>query len=298
VTQASGDLRRAPLIERIVELKLGEAATVLAPKLGEVCSLAFCLELMAQTAALVSPHHRLVRLRHGNFQTLPDPSAAPITVKARRVGAELEFKLETPHVPVAAALLEMADTPRDAPTMPLAEEWTLDRRGRSANGASLYSASELARASGRTRIVQWASQRGLGQLVGGLGSRGPQLGVQSPVTPMASSPGVVEGLTHLTEWQWYALAGEGGQVHSVDRIEWYRIPRPDEPLVATIACRGSVAGSPSFDAIAFGADHKPALEIHGLRLLTSRLANDRLVPRVEWQSFIRLLDAQEHPAPQ
>ena len=83
MTQASGDLRRSPLIERIVELKLGEAATVLAPKPGEVCPFSFCLELMAQTASLVSPHHRLVRLRLGDFQTHPDASTT-LTARARR----------------------------------------------------------------------------------------------------------------------------------------------------------------------------------------------------------------------
>ncbi len=280
---------RTPLIQRVVELKLGELAVLEAAPPIERGSFAFCLELMAQAAALISPHHRLVRLREGAFHRSVDSA---VTIRATRLGTELQISLET-TLPVARALVEMADAPRDAPTLPVAEEWGVDRRGRAHNGASLYASVELASAPPLPRIVQWASHRGLGQLVGGLGPRRQQLGIATPASPFASSPGVIEGLTHLAQWQWYALAGEAGHVEGVDAIEWYRIPRADEPLVATVACRGSRAGSPSFDALAYGADHKPALVLRGLRLKPTRLANDLMVPRVDWQSFVRLLDGQE-----
>lgn len=280
---------RTPLIERVIELKVGEQAVLEAAAPIERGSFAFCLELMSQTASLISPHHRLVRLREGTFHRGVD---SRVTIRATRIGAELQVSLET-TLPVARAFIEMADAPRDAPTMSVAEEWVIDRRGRAHNGGSLYASVELSSTPPLPRIVQWAAHRGLGQLVGGLGPRGQQFGIAAPANPFSSSPGVIEGLTHLTEWQWYALAGESGRVEGVDSIEWYRIPRADEALVATVSCRGSRGGSPSFDAFAFGADHKPALELRGLRLKPTRLANDRMVPRVEWQSFVRLLDGQE-----
>ncbi len=290
-------LHRTPLLERVIELKGREEAVALAP-VGAETSFAFCLELMSQTAALVFPHHRLVRLRRGLFSTHPAlSSTTPILCQARRVGAELHVSLQQPReggepIAIASGLIELADSPREAPTVLNPEEWSLDRRGKSLNGSALYAAADVQVAAGTHRVVQWATTRGLGHLIGGLGERGPHFGVLSPSTPLASCPGVVEGLQQLTEWQWYALAGEGGRVQAVDRIEWYRIPRADEGLLGTITCRGSVAGAPCFDATAFGVDRKPALELHGVRLAPRSILLERsIVPRVEWQSFVRLLEA-------
>ncbi len=310
----TADLHRAPLIDRIIDLEHGVSvhaeASLKEPgqSLSDVLTVSLSLELMAQTAVLVAPHHRLVRLRAGDFVTsLGAGSAPPVLTSARRLPgehAEYEVTLSLPRtgkppMRIASAVLEMADAPRTAPTLDVEADWSVDRRGRHLNGAALYAATELAsqRPPQLSRVVQWASMRGLGQLIGAMGPRSSLFAGLSASMPLASSPGVIESVCRLVEWQWYALAGEGGIVHGVDRIEWYRIPRADESLLATISCRGSALGSPSFDATVLSTGRKPALQLHGVRLLPAALTSQRAAqPRVEWHAFMRLLDAQNFAA--
>ena len=114
MTEPSSGLHRTPLIERVVELKGREEALALAPA-GDQSSFSFCLELMSQTASLVFPHHRLVRLRRGLFAAKPELNpSVPISCRARKVGGELLVSLQQPRegaepIAVASGIVELAD---------------------------------------------------------------------------------------------------------------------------------------------------------------------------------------------
>jgi hypothetical protein len=313
VTEATSNPHRTPLLERVMALRLKEEASAIAnlaslkAEADEAPSLPLCLELMAEVASLVFPHQRLIRLQRGEFSTrAPALGQAPIVCRAERRGDGVEANLfqqseGAEPLRIASASVQLADSPGAAVKLLPGDEWALDRRGRTPNADELYAARELTLSNrpGQNRVIQWAAQTGLGNLVGGLGPRGPHFGLVTQSIPLPSSPGVIEALCQLVQWQWYALAGEGARVQAVERIEWYRIPRPDEELVGRVSCRGSIAGAPCFDAVAYGSDRKPALELHGVRVVSHPLSPDpQPFPRLDWESFVRVLGGLGHTARQ
>jgi hypothetical protein len=256
-----------------------------------------CLELVAQVASLTAPHQRVVRLERGIFAPgIYVDRSQPVMCAARhQSAASVEVTIsqrqgEAVSQVLAAASVELADASRLAPTIAV-DEWVINRRGHEPNGEALYDAGELklGSKSDTPRVLQWALSAGVGQLGGGIDPTRREVGPRGPGSYLAS-PAVIDGLEQLSRLLWYALSGVDGRVEALDTIEWYRTPRAHDELIGALQCRGSLEGSPIIDAVVYGADRRPALELKGLRLETDpKSADRRALPRSEWQSFVRLL---------
>ncbi len=69
---------------------------------------------------------------------------------------------------------------------------------------------------------------------------------------------------------------------------WFRLARQDERLIAEAHLRGTERGLPTFDAICYGSDFLPVIELQGIRLASLPLEAQPL-PRLEWQLFIEMI---------
>ncbi len=299
--------RRPPLIDRLVNFRAGESVGAVSSLKGVIMaetgpSASLCLELLSEAASVLFAHRRLTRAYRAVFaQSVSLNPNHPLDCLARRVSMGVEVTLQQSRdsdVPViiASALLELADSAPESPVGQL-DEWVLERRGRAPNGEALYRVSEaqLDSRADTAEVVQWAASAGLGQMLALIGLRGDHFGGLPPSLPLVTNPGVVDGLCQLAAWQWYALAGQTSRVRDVERIEWYRTSRADEELIGSVICRGSRDGCPLFDAIAYDGERKRVVELKGLRLLNVQTRPHEVLPRAEWQHFVRVLGASSAP---
>ncbi len=247
-----------------------------------------CLEALAAAAACLERTGGLYLARgiglEGSVRELHQAE-----VRASRAPGCVRAVLVTQGNPAVSAELFLAEARPLAPRLQDFETWSLERRQPSYNAGALY--GELEDSPEALRVVRWAHLIELGHLVGAMSCAEFAWPTDGSAASLQSAPPVIEGLIQMSQWLWYALAGQKGALRGIDEARWYRLPHKDELIVCHVRARGRVRGLASFDATAFGDDRQPLVELKGLCLLPEAGASDGL--RLGWQRFLRALGAAD-----
>lgn len=301
------DTSQYPLLEDVAEVFRGESAVAkrdvrLPVELDDETrplSASLELEFLAEVGALVYPDRVLVGMRDVRwFLRAPVPAAAARLVgRARReqdgevsVFLSLEQESSEEPIPVCRAILQFGQAYGPAP-WPQQQRQLAPRTENLQNGRQLYTSvgGQGDRVPESLQVVSWARLCELGRIQGGL-IHPRTLSKVLPASRIQVAPAALEGALHLVKWLWYAFSGEGSREMAMTDATWYRMPRRDERLLCDARLSGAGSGLASFNAQLLGQDGIPVLELRGIGMasLPSEETTPTL-PRVTWQSFVKLL---------
>ena len=142
-----------------------------------------------------------------------------------------------------------------------------------------------------SRIIQGVQLLGAGELVAELVHHEPRA-VGEPSGPRPAAPITLEGMLQSARWLWYAFSGQGARVEAIERITWFRLPRPGHPVRVQALFRGTRAEVPVFDVLAFDPAGVPLIQLTSLRLSPSAPWPKATLPRVHWQHFLAIVSAR------
>jgi hypothetical protein len=182
-----------------------------------------------------------------------------------------------------------------APVRPAEPSWSdrlLAKNPVGANAKQLY-ALEHERpvdAAPFLQVVRSVQLLGSSELVAELTHRDPP--TEGELNgPRPAAPATLEGMLQAARWLWYAFSGQGARVEAIERITWYRLPRPGVPVRVQALFRGTRAEVPVFDVLAFEPSGRPLIQVTSLRLAPTEPWPDVRLPRVHWQRFLAIVSA-------